>query len=165
MMIHQQAVQNLNADISEAKKKIDDEKGALERENVKLLQIKQHAELEKNADEVEKSKKLLNFNSELTKFATSIQKEIELSKAQADKLANDIKVLVLKTNLNAKPAMSDAAKAISDYESARIEAEADCCSDLNEKKKPFCKAIYKEEKFDKTPQKPELSTGAESTGV
>ncbi len=162
-MLNSQAIKNSTDRIAEIKSSIDDEKKRLAEDNKSLTDLKAQAEKEKNAEETEKVEKLNNLNSKLSNFAKSTEEEIALSKAQADKLKSDIEALVLKKNFNAKPAMSDAKRAIKSYETARAKVTKDCCADAKATKgDALCSRIKLDKsKFDKEkdPVKPDSYGG------
>ncbi len=165
MLENSQTVANINAEIDEIKKSITDEKNQIKTNETQVATLKKQTEDSKSQAAAEKLAKTTNLTKELSDFIASNEKEIELSKAQADKLTADIQALVLKTNFDAKPAMTDANNAIIAYKNAKAEAQSACCPDVNSKV-PFCVQIKAAESFDvKKGEKPDsYKTGDELSG-
>ena len=144
MLKNSQAVTNINGDMEELKKNIADENNQIVTDQKQIKTLQEQNDKAKSQEETEKLEKLSNLNLELTGFIQSNEKEIDLAQKNADKLTADIRALVLKTNFDAQPAMSDAGTAISSYKNARADANTACCPKGASPETDFCKQIRTE---------------------
>ncbi len=121
-----QNIQTINGRIEELQQSINDEKKTAENNLTAIEAVKKGMTDEKAAEEKEKLDKLSALNEEVINFQTSTEEKLNISRAQAAKLQDDIRKLKLRVDFDVVTAFDEADSAILSAERARKLAVANC---------------------------------------